>query len=67
MLCVFCVLLTSIVLLEEMHFLLQEGVKQQMFQSLVQSGQGAHKYASSHAREQSAVKMETLKIDRLFF
>lgn len=67
MLCVFCVLLTSVVLLKEMHFLLQEGVKQQMFQSLVQSGQGAHKDASSHAREHSAVKIETLKIDCLFY
>lgn len=56
--CVDCVLLTGFVLLllKEVHFLLQEGVKQQMLQSLVQSGQGAHKYASSQAREQSAVK-----------
>ncbi len=54
--CVDCVLLTGFVLLEEVHLLLQEGVKQQMLQSLVQSGQSAHKYASSQAGKQSAVK-----------
>lgn len=58
---VYYVVLTRIVLLKEVHFLLQEGVKQQLFQSLVQSGQGAHKYASSKAGEQSAVGWRHLK------
>lgn len=51
-----------LVLVKEVHFLLQEGAKQHMLQSLVQSGQGAHEYSSSHAREQSTVRMETLTI-----
>lgn len=32
-----------------------------MLQPLVQSGQGAHKYTTSHAREERAVKMERQK------
>lgn len=39
-------------------------MKQQMLQPLVQSGQGAHKYTTSHAREEGAVKMETQKNQR---
>lgn len=53
------VLLTRSVLVKEVHFLLQEGVKQQMLQSQVQSGQRAHEYASSAAGEQSAEGTET--------
>lgn len=51
--------LTRIVRLKEVHFLLQEGVKQQVLQPPVQSGQGALKDASSQSREQSAVGTDT--------
>lgn len=47
-------------LLEEVHFLLQEGVKQQVLQSVVEPRQGALEYSSSQSREQSAEKAETL-------